>query len=96
MIGYSISLIDCQRHMAALAPVPLGVPFRLVIVMPSMVLPSVWFQVVVESPGRLALLSLKRQSRLPEPPWLPSVNQSRSKLVPPPAVTPLATERSIE
>jgi hypothetical protein len=78
-----------------LSPVPFVVPFRLVMVMPSMVLPSVWLQVVVVSPGMLALVSLKRQSRLPEPPWLPSVNQSRSKLLPPAAATPVATERSI-
>src|SRR5258708_18671249 len=68
MIGYSICLIDCHRHIVALAPVPFGVPSRLLIVMPSMVLPSVWSQVVVVSPGMLALVSLKRQSRLPEPP----------------------------
>src|SRR5215467_2666379 len=66
MIGYSTSLIDCQRHM--LVGFAGCVPFRLVIVMPSIVLPSVCVQSVVGSPGRLALLSLKRQSRLPEPP----------------------------
>jgi len=66
--------------MVAPLPVPFGVPFRLAIVMPSMVWPSVWLQVVVGSPGRLALLSLKRQSRLPAPPWLPRVNQTEIEI----------------
>ncbi|MHC2397107.1 hypothetical protein ACVMGC_001651 [Bradyrhizobium barranii subsp. barranii] len=95
MVGYSISRIDCQRHICAPVPLPFGVPFRLEIVIPSMVWPSVWLQVVVVCPGRLALVSLKRQSRLPEPPWLPSVNQSRSKLFPPADAVPRPTARSI-
>src|SRR5215470_1933331 len=66
MIGYSTSLIDCHRHI--LVGFAGCVPFRPVIVMPSMVLPSVSVQSVVVSPGRLALASLKRQSRLPAPP----------------------------
>src|SRR5215475_15926991 len=93
MIGYSTSWIDCHRHM--FVGVAGCVPFNLLIVMPSMVWPSVCVQVLVVSPGRLALVSLKRQSRLPDPPWLPSVNQSRLKLLPPAAAVPDATERSI-
>src|SRR5262245_8016289 len=65
-------------------------------VTPSMVWPLVSIQVFVASPGILAEVSLKRQSRLPEPPWLPSVNQSRSKFWPPAAATPVPTERSTE
>src|SRR5262249_45222661 len=93
MIGYSTSLIDCQRHM--FVGFAGWVPFRLVIVIPSIVLPSVCVQSVVVSPGRLALLSLNRQSRLPDPPVLPGRHQPETKF-PPAAARRARREGGIE